>query len=168
MSEDKFSRKRMSAECSQVEAREKCLKEVARNEKQKVHMKRRKKLERLSIISQFCHLVAFTLERPNTQLECGTLVTSIDIDVGSSRVGERNKGENDPYVHGYLSERHIGEVEENTIPILSQFFDNMTIPVTFAIRGQLIEVENTKLEHMDIPTDLSQVSPGLRLKMSWK
>jgi hypothetical protein len=124
------------------------LRKVPQNEKQKVHMQRRKKLEGLSIISQFCHLASFTLKRPTTQLRCGALVTSIDVDVGSSRLGEINKGKNDSNVHGYLSERYVGEVEEKTIPLLSQFFDNMAIPVTFAIRGQLVEEENSILERI--------------------
>ena len=111
-------------------------------------MQRRRKLEKFAIISQFCHLLSFTLKRTRTQLECGTLVTSIDVDVGSSQLGEINKGKNDRNVHGYLSERHVGKVEEKTIPILSRFFNSLAIPVTFAIRGQLAEVENPIFEQI--------------------
>jgi peptidoglycan/xylan/chitin deacetylase (PgdA/CDA1 family) len=121
---------------------------VLRNEGQKVQMQRRRKLERLAIISQFCHLLSFNLKRPRIQLECGSLVTSIDVDVGSSRLGEINKGKNDRNVHGYLSEWHVGMVEEKTIPTLSQFFDGLAIPVTFAIRGQLAEVESPIFEQI--------------------
>jgi len=111
-------------------------------------MQKRRNLERFAIISQFCHLVSLTLKRPRTQLECGSLITSIDVDVGSSRLGEKNKGKNDSNVHGYLSERYVGRVEENTVPLLNQFFDDLSIPVTFAVRGQLAEVKNSIFERI--------------------
>lgn len=132
----------------QATKHENWLRRVSRNENQKIHMQKRRNLERLAIISQFCHLVSLTLKRPRTQLECGALVTSIDVDVGSSRLGERNKGKNDPNVHGYLSEQYVGKVEEKTIPVLLRFFDNLAIPVTFAVRGQLVEVENSVLDRI--------------------
>jgi peptidoglycan/xylan/chitin deacetylase (PgdA/CDA1 family) len=127
---------------------EKWLRQASRYERQKKQMQRRRKLENLAIISQFCHLVTLTVKRPRTQLECGALVTSIDVDVGSSLLGERNKGKNDSNVHGYLSERYVGKVEEEIVPTLIRFFDNLAIPVTFAIRGQLVEVENSILEQL--------------------
>ncbi|MCJ7631668.1 hypothetical protein MUP77_04605, partial [Candidatus Bathyarchaeota archaeon] len=77
----------------------------AQTESQKKHRQERRNLERLAIISQFCHLVSFTLKRPRTKLECGALITSIDVDVGSSRLGEINRGRNDSNVHDYLSEQ---------------------------------------------------------------
>jgi peptidoglycan/xylan/chitin deacetylase (PgdA/CDA1 family) len=90
--------------------------------------------------------VSFTLKRPRTQLECGALITSIDVDVGSSRLGEINRGRNDHNVHDYLSERYLGGVEENIVPLLTQFFEDLEIPVTFAVRGQLTEVDNSIVE----------------------
>jgi hypothetical protein len=118
----------------------------AQSESQKKHRQERRNLERLAIISQFCHLVSFTLKRPRTKLECGALITSIDVDVGSRRLGEINRGRNDSNVHDYLSEQYLGGVEENTVPLLTQFFDDLAIPVTFAVRGQLTEVDNSIME----------------------
>ncbi len=104
--------------------------------------KRRKNLERLSITSQFLHLIDFALRHPTMLLEKGALITSIDIDVGSRSIGEANKGENDVNVHEYLTEERVGEIEESTIPLLIEFFDSLEIPVTFAIRGQLIKTKS--------------------------
>jgi len=103
-------------------------------------------METLSIPSQFLHLVDFLIRRPITQLEKGALITSIDVDVGSSSIGDMNKGKNDINVHEYLSENRIGEIEEKTIPFLIEFFNCLEIPVTFAVRGQLTEIEGSVLE----------------------
>lgn len=108
--------------------------------------KNRKVCERLSVPTQLCHLISFSLRKPRAQLECGALITSIDIDVGSRLIGEINKGRNDSNIHKYLSECRVGEIEEKTIPLLIQFFDNLEIPVTFAVRGQLTETKSVVLE----------------------
>lgn len=109
-------------------------------------LRQKRKLERLSILSQLSHLVAFTLRKPRAQLECGVLITSIDIDVGSRIVGEINKGKNDINVHGYLSECRVGEIEQEITSFLIQFFNNLEIPATFAVRGQLTETKSDILE----------------------
>jgi len=114
---------------------------------ERVQAKRRRNLERLSIPSQFLHLIDFAVRRPTTMLfEKGALITSIDVDVGSKSIGEMNKGKNDINVHEYLTEERVGEIEENTIPLLIEFFDSLEIPVTFAIRGQLSETKSTMLK----------------------
>jgi len=112
---------------------------------EQTQVKRRRNLERLSITSQFLHLIDFALRRPTMLLEKGALITSIDVDVGSRSIGEMNKGKNDINVHEYLTEERVGEIEENTIPLLIEFFDSLEIPVTFAMRGQLTETKSTML-----------------------
>lgn len=111
-----------------------------------VQAKRRRNLERLSLPSQFFHLVDFAVRHPTKLLEKGALITSIDIDVGSRLIGKMNKGKNDTNVHEYLTEERIGEIEETTVPPLIEFFDSLEIPVTFAIRGQLTETGSTVVE----------------------
>lgn len=106
----------------------------------------RKTCERLSVLSQLCHSIIFSLRKPKAHLECGALVTSIDVDVGSRLIGEKNKGKNDFNIHKYLSESRVGEIEEQTVPPLIQFFDHLEIPVTFAVRGQLTETKSTVLD----------------------
>jgi len=112
----------------------------------RMQLRRRRKYEQLVLLSQFCHLGLFALRRPETQLECGRLITSIDVDVGSKAVGEKNQGRNDANLHWCLSERQIGAIEERTIPLIVRFFDELEIPVTFAVRGQLTETENITLD----------------------
>jgi len=102
----------------------------------------RKIHERLSVLSQFCHLFAFSLRKPKAQLESGALITSIDIDVGSRLIGKINNGKNDLSIHERLSECRVGEIEEETIPLILEFFDLIEVPVTFAVRGQLAETRN--------------------------
>jgi len=69
------------------------------------------------------------------------LITSVDIDVGSRVVGEINQGMNDRNVHDRMSEHEIGLLEELSTPLLISMFENLEIPVTFAIRGQLLEAD---------------------------
>ncbi len=107
---------------------------------------RRRNMERLSIPSQFLHLVDFVIRRPVTQLEKGAMITSIDIDVGSSSLGDINKGKNDINVNDYLTENRLGEIEEKAVPSLIEFFKSLEIPVTFAVRGQLTELKCSILE----------------------
>jgi hypothetical protein len=99
-----------------------------------------------SLISQLYHLGAFKVKRPKTKFEKGMLVTSIDIDVGSSEVGLRNQGRNDAHVHKLLSERAVGKIEETVLPFFVDMFATFGIPVTFALRGQCLDVDTTAVE----------------------
>lgn len=101
-----------------------------------------------SIFSQFYHWAAFTLRRPEMQLENGVLITSIDIDVGSKKVGMINKGKNDANINPPLSEYSVGEIEERALPLFLDFFNNFGIPVTIALRGQSAEVNPPFLERL--------------------
>jgi peptidoglycan/xylan/chitin deacetylase (PgdA/CDA1 family) len=75
--------------------------------------------------------------------EKGMFIISIDVDVGSRQLGVLNKGLNDANISSHFSERVIGRAEERAIPFLIRAFDNFMVPVTFAIRGQLVEVDNS-------------------------
>jgi len=96
-----------------------------------------------SVISQLHHLVAFRLEKPKMRLEKCMLIISIDVDVGSKVLGVINKGKNDTNVHRYLSEYTVGKIEEMALPLFADLFENLIIPVTFAVRGQLADVESS-------------------------
>ncbi|MCJ7561332.1 polysaccharide deacetylase family protein [Candidatus Bathyarchaeota archaeon] len=96
-------------------------------------------------LSQIYHLLRFKLEKPKMQLENGILIISIDIDVGKAELGELNKGKNDANVNFHLSEYDIGKIEETALPLFLQTFNRFGIPVTFAIRGQLTEVNDSIL-----------------------
>jgi peptidoglycan/xylan/chitin deacetylase (PgdA/CDA1 family) len=106
----------------------------------------RKQGEVFSVISQFLHLIRFWRTQHRPHFDHGIIVTSIDVDVGSPLLGKRNKGRNDANIHPTISEARVGGIEEQTIPLLLRFFDGMEIPVTFAVRGQLTELNNTVLE----------------------
>ncbi len=71
------------------------------------------------------------------------LIVSIDVDVGSKKLGIRNKGLNDANISSHFSERMIGEAEERAIPLLIRTFNDFMVPATFAIRGQLLEVDSS-------------------------
>jgi peptidoglycan/xylan/chitin deacetylase (PgdA/CDA1 family) len=75
------------------------------------------------------------------QLEKGMLIISIDVDVGRKELGVINEGKNDVNVNRYLSEYSIGEIEERALPLFVHLFNDFAIPVTFAMRGQLTEVD---------------------------
>ncbi|MFX0126324.1 MAG: polysaccharide deacetylase family protein [Candidatus Hodarchaeota archaeon] len=80
------------------------------------------------------------------QLENAMFITSIDVDVGNKELGLINQGKNDTNVHDLLSEFSVGDIEERVLPLFVNFFNDLEIPVTFAIRGQLAEVDGAILD----------------------
>jgi peptidoglycan/xylan/chitin deacetylase (PgdA/CDA1 family) len=96
-----------------------------------------------SIMSQFFHYVFFSYRKPLPEFDTASLIISIDVDVGSPEVGVRNEGRNDCNVNDFLTESAVGGIEEQVIPYLLRTFDEFEFPATFALRGQLMEVENS-------------------------
>lgn len=96
-----------------------------------------------SILSQIFHYVAFSCKKPQSEFDTASLIMSIDVDVGSPEVAEKNVGSNDRKVNDFLTERTVGRIDEQVVPLLLQTFDELELPVTFALRGQLTEVENS-------------------------
>jgi peptidoglycan/xylan/chitin deacetylase (PgdA/CDA1 family) len=74
------------------------------------------------------------------------LIISIDVDVGGRILGIINNGKNDANVNDSASEYRIGKIEENVLPMLVKNFDDFEIPATFAVRGQLTEVNGSVLD----------------------
>ena len=74
------------------------------------------------------------------------LIFSIDIDAGSYKVGEINCGKNDRNVHNVLSEVEVGKIESQCLPLLNQIFEDFEVSVTFAVRGQLTEVNDSIMD----------------------
>lgn len=96
-----------------------------------------------SIMSQFLHYAVFSYKKPLSEFDTASLIISIDVDVGSPEVGVRNEGRNDRNINDFLTERAVGKIEEQVIPLLLKAFDELEFPATFAVRGQLAEVENS-------------------------
>jgi peptidoglycan/xylan/chitin deacetylase (PgdA/CDA1 family) len=97
----------------------------------------------VSVLSHGFHLVVFSCRKPKTKADVGSLIFSIDIDVGNEKLGEKNRGRNDRNVHDYLSESMVGRIEREAFPLFLRFFNDLEMPVTFAIRGQLTEVDRS-------------------------
>ncbi len=99
-----------------------------------------------SFFSHLYHYISFSIRKPTMDFETGSIIVSIDVDVGSKEVGVLNKGKNDYNVRfnsgSGRSEYSVGEIEEKAIPLFVDFFNDLEIPVTFAIRGQLTEVNS--------------------------
>lgn len=108
----------------------------------------RKIIVPVSFSSQLVHFVAFKLKKPKMQLETGIFIISIDVDVGSRELGVINRGKNDVNVNRYMSEYRVGEIEEVALPLFVETFNDFEIPVTFAIRGQVTEVDESVLEFL--------------------
>lgn len=85
--------------------------------------------------------MAYKIAKPRLKLETGILIISVDVDVGSRILGKINNGKNDRNVHKYLSEYTVGMIEEVSTPLLIDLFEKFEIPATFALRGQLLDVE---------------------------
>jgi peptidoglycan/xylan/chitin deacetylase (PgdA/CDA1 family) len=105
----------------------------------------RKQGEAFSVASQLLHFTRFRMAKHKRQFDRGVMITSIDIDVGSRLLGEKNNGRNDANIHHVLSEARVGEIEEQIVPRLLRLFGEMEVPVTFAVRGQLTELDHTVL-----------------------
>jgi peptidoglycan/xylan/chitin deacetylase (PgdA/CDA1 family) len=80
------------------------------------------------------------------QLDKGMFIVSIDVDVGDKLLGVINQGKNDRYVNDHVSEYAIGQIEEAVFPFFLGLFDELEIPVTFALRGQLVTVNQSIFE----------------------
>ncbi len=102
----------------------------------------------ISAFSLLYHILAYKIARPFLKLENGTLIISVDVDVGNRVLGEINNGKNDRNVHTYLSEYAVGMIEELSVPLLIDLFENLEIPVTFALRGQLLNVESSVVRRL--------------------
>jgi len=102
----------------------------------------------VSAFSEYIHFIRFNYGSKETEIHLGKgmLIVSIDVDVGNKEVGVINKGKNDANVNRYISEYLVGEIEERALPLIIDFFNDLEIPVTFAIRGQLFEVDASILE----------------------
>lgn len=103
-------------------------------------------LSEFSFVSQLCHFFTYSIKKPKMQLEKGMFIISIDVDVGSRELGIMNRGKNDANVNKRISEYRVGELEEMALPSFVETFNDFEIPVTFAIRGQLTEVNGSILE----------------------
>ena len=99
-------------------------------------------------LSPFIHFLVYRFQNSKMQLENGMLITSVDIDVGNKMLGVLNKGKNDRNVNHSMSEYFVGKIEEQALPLIIDFFDAFEIPATFAIRGQLLEVDTSILESL--------------------
>lgn len=97
------------------------------------------------IASQMFHWASFEFEKPIIRFERAMLIFSVDVDVGDKKLGLINKGRNDVCVHNFYNEYRVGQIEEQIIPLFLDLFNSRGIPVTFAIRGQLTEVDNALL-----------------------
>ena len=95
-----------------------------------------------SFFSEFLHCLSLSCKKSTTKLEHATLIFSIDVDVGSEKLGEKNGERNNQNVNDRLQESVVGRIEEQVFPLLLQAFNDSEVPVTFAIRGQLTEVDN--------------------------
>jgi len=100
----------------------------------------------VSLFSQLYHFLAYSIRKSKMQLEKGMFIISVDVDVGSRELGVVNKGKNDANVSRHMSEYQVGEIEEVAVPLFVETFNDFEIPVTFAVRGQLTEVQDSVLE----------------------
>ena len=100
----------------------------------------------LSQISQLYHYLAYLARNSKMQLKQGMLIISIDIDAGNKELGIMNGGKNDRNVNKTMSEYLVGEIEELAFPLFLELFNTQDIPVTFAVRGQIVESNTSMLE----------------------
>jgi peptidoglycan/xylan/chitin deacetylase (PgdA/CDA1 family) len=102
----------------------------------------------VGVSSMLYHVLASKVCRQRTPLERGMLITSIDVDVGNRVLGRVNKGKNDHNVHNLLTEYEVGIIEERCVPMLLDLFEELEMPVTFALRGQLFDVGSPIIERL--------------------
>lgn len=98
-----------------------------------------------SVLSQLFHYLAYSIRKPKMRLEKGMLIVSVDVDVGIRELGVINRGENDANVNKSVGEYRVGEIEELAFPLFLELFNHLEIPVTFALRGQMLEADDSLL-----------------------
>ena len=117
-----------------------------------LHLKGKLKKSRdtllISFGSQLFHFLRFRLRQSSIKLEKGMLIISIDVDVGHRKLALLNEGKNDANVHNYLSEYEVGAIEEISLPLFMSLFDHFYLPVTLAVRGQLLQLEELPLKSL--------------------
>lgn len=99
-------------------------------------------------ISHFVHYLLYRARKPRTRLETAMMIVSVDVDVGNRKLGAVNEGKNDMNVNDHFTEYMIGEMEERALPLIIDCFNTFGVPATFAIRGQLMEVDTSVLEYL--------------------
>jgi hypothetical protein len=97
-------------------------------------------------ISHFMHAIKYNVDFSDEKYDSSMLIFSIDVDVGNRLLGLKNKGINSANVHRSITEEKIGEVEQNAFPLFFEAFDKYEIPATFALRGQLLEVDGSLID----------------------
>ena len=100
----------------------------------------------VSLPLESCLYFAYSVKKPKIRLENGMFIVSVDVDVGDKELGVINEGKNDSNVSSTASEYLVGKAEEEALPLFVDLFDDFEVPVTFAIRGQLTEVDDSILE----------------------
>lgn len=93
------------------------------------------------LVSNLYHLAHYSIAKPKNSFEKAAIIFSLDIDVGDKRLAALNGGKYNANIHHYLSEYQVGEIEEWAMPLFLNAFDEYEIPATFAIRGQLGELD---------------------------
>lgn len=99
-----------------------------------------------TFFSELYHFMAFKVRKPHMNLGSGMLIISIDVDVGCKELGAINQGRNDANVSRRFGECLIGEIEERALSIFVELFNDFEMPVTFAVRGQLTELNCLALD----------------------
>jgi len=138
-------------------------------------------------ISQIAHYAIYSTRKETPLHEKSMLIFSTDVDVGSPELGILNRGKLDKDINFEYTEREIGKTEEQFLPFFIEAFDKEDIPITFAVRGQLTEIDSlfmktllhckvsheigahgfyhkqfTDLTSTEAEMELSQVSNGMR------
>lgn len=98
-----------------------------------------------SFYSELIHFLMYSAKGSLMELDSGMLIVSIDVDVGSSKLGKLNRGMNDLNVNNVFTESEIGAVEEKALPLFIRIFEEFEMPVTFALRGQLLDINSSFL-----------------------
>jgi len=110
------------------------------------YLKRMTTSKTFNATNALSHFFLYEFKRPKIKLQNGIFIISVDVDVGNKGVAKINRGKNDANISRYLSEYSVGKIEECALPILIDLFNGLGIPVTFAIRGQMLEVDTSVIE----------------------
>jgi len=94
-------------------------------------------------LSELYHYVSLGVKSKLGKFDNGILIISIDVDVGRKTLGIINQGKNDRNVNDCFNEYTVGRIEGLAFPIFIDLFNDFDIPATFAMRGQLTELDNS-------------------------
>ena len=93
----------------------------------------------LSEISKLLHYVIYNINKPSRIYDGGILIISIDVDVGSPKLGKINNGLYDRFINDKYSEQELGKIEEKPVVRDGEIVIRTILPLTGTFDHRIVD-----------------------------